>query len=171
LTGAQGPVGPTGHPGSGIQGASGVPGPTGLPGVSAYEVVTLEGQLALNTPDGSTSVNCPDGKVPISGAFYLTDLAAKNVATKEKNFIVGSYPTATGWTVAWIHGIDNLLLTIRVYAVCGSRRSGFNERSAPLELMSLDAVSVEELMSLVLAVSSSRPPTANSMRSRPPTSR
>ena len=119
MTGAQGPVGPTGHPGSGIQGASGVPGPTGLPGVSAYEVVTLEGQLALNTPDGSTSVNCPDGKVPISGAFYLTDLAAKNVATKEKNFIVGSYPTATGWTVAWIHGIDNLLLTIRVYAVCG----------------------------------------------------
>ena len=104
----------------GDPGDKGDQGDAGPAGVSGYEVVQVDTSLPLNVDNGSATADCPDGKVPVSGGFYLSDLAAKNVSTREKNFIVGSSRQSTGWTVTWIHGIDNLALALSVYAVCAA---------------------------------------------------
>lgn len=117
--GPQGVPGSTGAPGpQGVPGPSGAPGPTGAPGVSGREVVFADGEMGAGVPHGITSVSCPAGKVAIAGGYHLVDLKDKNIAPKYENFVLGSYPTSTGWEVAWYHGIDNLVLKVRAYAVC-----------------------------------------------------
>jgi hypothetical protein len=121
----RGPTGPMGSPGP--KGDDGAPGPTGAPGadgapgtsgVSGYERVNADFMMALGVESGTSSVDCPVGKVPIGGGYDFSDLFTKNIAPKYEDFMGASYPTATGWSVKWYHGIDNLAINFSVYAIC-----------------------------------------------------
>lgn len=108
---------------NGADGADGLKGETGdqgPAGVSGYEIVTDDFVMTLNVEYGTSTVDCPEGKVPIGGGYDYSHLFTNSAAAKEKNFMGASYPTETGWTVKWYHGLEGIATQFTVYAVCAT---------------------------------------------------
>lgn len=122
LTGATGQPGPSGAPGAdGADGAAGADGAQGPAGVSGYEVVTGEFTMALNVEYGTSTLDCPTGKVPLGGGYDFSEVyTVFSISTPEKDFMGASYPSGTGWTVKWKHGISNLPIDFTMYVVCAT---------------------------------------------------